>query len=461
MKLKVTASSFLLQILLITILIFHLFPSYQTYGEKEEKLQEADNRFLRGVEFFNDGEYSAALAEFQWSYNLKPHYAVLYNIAVCYVKLGKYAEALKYFKDYIEKGGSKITPEKKKQVDDEIAYVKSLTGNLNVATNIDGAAIIIDGKEVGKTPLKESIPVSAGTHLLEVALMGYMPVKEEITIATGTTIEKSYILTKDIRTAQVTITSTAPHSTVLIDGREMGKSPWSGKVSVGEHEIIIKAPGYRDEKRQVVLHPDEEREIEVDMEISGKPGKITINSNIQGADVFLEQQNIGMIPLKSHKVPAGIYHLSISKEGYKSWEGDISVREGGHTKVELKMDKLSGKFSPVYFSISTGIAIAAGVAGATLGYFALQKEKEFNDFPDHLKEQGTGDMAALQEKYNNLAEEGKKLSKAADICIAIAGVTGVTSIFLAFFTQFKKPESKATINISATSGLSINSTWRF
>jgi hypothetical protein len=435
--------------------------------QKSSKIEEADKRFTRGVELFSDEDYAAALAEFHWAYNLEPHYAVLYNIAVCYVKLGRYTDALKYYNQYLKDGGDKIPESRSKQVIDEIAYVKSLMGGLMIRTNVDHVTIMIDGNEMGKTPLDDPIMMAAGPHTVELALSGFMPVKEEVTVASGVSLEKSYTLTKDKRTSEVTIVATAPYAKVFVDDREMGKSPWTGDLQVGEHEIKVTAPGYKDALRPIVVHPEEAREIEMEMDIAGTPGTLNVDSGTQGADVWIEEQKIGTIPLKSHKMPPGMYHISISKEGYKGWEGDVSVKEGALTKLDVTMDKTSGKLHPWAFSLTMSLAVAAAAGAGTLGYLAMRKQKEFDDFPDDVAAGLEGANAyAIQQKYSDLADEGKRLALAADICIAVAAVSGVSAVFLAFFTQFRKPESKASIKIGSAGavpgqGLSIHTTWSF
>ncbi len=450
------------------LLLFNLSLSGPAMAEKKtSKIEEADKRFTRGVELFSEEDYAAALAEFHWAYNLEPHYAVLYNIAVCYVKLGRYTDALKYYDQYLEDGADKIPESKSKQVKDEIAYVKSLMGGLMIKTNVDYVSVVIDGKEMGKTPLADPIMMAAGPHTVELALSGFMPVKEEVTIASGISLEKSYTLTKDQRTSEVTITATAPYAKVFVDGREMGKSPWTGELQVGEHEIKVTAPGYSDAFRPIVVHPEEAREIEMEMEIAGTPGTLSVTSNTQGADVWIEEQSIGTIPLKSHKMPPGMYHISISKEGYKGWEGDVSVKEGALTKLDVTMDKTSGKLHPWAFSLTMSLAVAAAATAGTLGYLTLKKQEEFDDFPESVAAGHEGANAyEIQQKYTDLADEGKRLALATDICIAVAAVSGVSAIFLAFFTQFKRPESKASIKIGSAGtvpgmGLSIHTSWSF
>ena len=452
-----------------SMLVCGLLASAPANAQKKKKsvIEEADSRFSRGVELFNDEDYAAALAEFHWAYNLKPHYAVLYNMAVCYVKMGRYLDALDYFNRYFKEGGEKIHKDREKEVHDQIDYIKSLMGGIAIKTNLDHVTIIVDGKKVAKTPLSEPVLVPAGPHTVQLAIAGYMPIEEEITVASNVTVKKEYTLVKDKRTSLVTIIASAPHATVYIDGREMGKSPWTGQLSMGEHEIKITAPGYRDAARPIVVHPDEEREIDVEMDISGIPGKLTITSKTQGADVWIEEQSIGTIPLKSFKVPPAMYHISISKEGYASWEGDISVREGATTKVDVKMDKTSGKIHPWAFSLTTSLTIASGVAAIVLGWLTLEKQDEFDNYPDDVMtgKEG-GNVYLVTEKYNDLADEGRNLAIGTDVCIAATAVSGLISIFLGFYTQFKKPESKATIKIGSISngnnkGLTLGGEWNF
>jgi Tfp pilus assembly protein PilF len=56
----------------------------------ESKRDEARQRYQRGLQLFNEGNYEAARVEFERAYQLSPSYKILYNIGLCYEQLGDY-----------------------------------------------------------------------------------------------------------------------------------------------------------------------------------------------------------------------------------------------------------------------------------------------------------------------------------------------------------------------------------
>jgi len=55
--------------------------------------KEAEARYKRALELFNDGSYDAARLELKRAYELAPTYRILYNIALVNVELNDYVGA--------------------------------------------------------------------------------------------------------------------------------------------------------------------------------------------------------------------------------------------------------------------------------------------------------------------------------------------------------------------------------
>ena len=49
-----------------------------------EKEEQAKRHFYKGVEFFDEGDFDAALAEFLESNKISPYWAINYNIGIFY-----------------------------------------------------------------------------------------------------------------------------------------------------------------------------------------------------------------------------------------------------------------------------------------------------------------------------------------------------------------------------------------
>jgi tetratricopeptide (TPR) repeat protein len=150
----------------------------------DANVEEARQRFLRGAELFKEGSFDAALAEFSRAYELAPNFRLLYNLAQVQLERHDYAAALRYYRDYLAEGGAELDPERREQVEKEIAQLKSRVATLTVTSNVAGAELSIDGALVGTLPLNPVI-VSSGVRRLSLRKSGYTPVDRTLTVVGG------------------------------------------------------------------------------------------------------------------------------------------------------------------------------------------------------------------------------------------------------------------------------------
>jgi tetratricopeptide (TPR) repeat protein len=152
------------------------------HAEEDPKML-ARRHFDRGMELAGEGAYSEALVEFTRAHEISPHFAVLYNIGQAHVALGRPVEAVDALTRYLEQGGAEIPVERRKQVDAEILKQKARIAEVEVRTDVPGAIVSIDGKEIGRTPLSTPIRLAIGTHQIVAAVPGRPSVEQSVTVA--------------------------------------------------------------------------------------------------------------------------------------------------------------------------------------------------------------------------------------------------------------------------------------
>ena len=64
---------------------------------------------------------------------------------------------------------------------------------------------------------------------------------------------------------QVTILSNVEGATVIIDGRPVGVTPWTGEIAPGQHDLRLQREGFRDAKTTFALSDTRSRDVEVAM----------------------------------------------------------------------------------------------------------------------------------------------------------------------------------------------------
>lgn len=149
----------------------------------KEAVQEASERFKRGVKFYRDGEHRAALIEFQRAYELVPNYRVLYNLGQSARDLKDHAAALRFFERYLADGGTEIAAARRREVEGWIAELRPKVGLVTITTKPEGVEIAIDDVAAGTTPLAEPLRLNAGRRKISAHLTDHAPVQRYVDVA--------------------------------------------------------------------------------------------------------------------------------------------------------------------------------------------------------------------------------------------------------------------------------------
>lgn len=154
-------------------------------GAPPEAQEEGRQRFKRGVEFFKEGDFNAALAEFRRAYEVAPSYRILYNLGQTSYELQDYAGALTAFTRYLKEGGGEIEAARRAEVEAEIRKLQGRVGQVTLAVNVAGAQVTVDDVLVGVTPLDRPLLVGAGKRRISVTKAPLVPVSRVIEVVGG------------------------------------------------------------------------------------------------------------------------------------------------------------------------------------------------------------------------------------------------------------------------------------
>lgn len=131
-------------------------------------VERAREHFNQGLKLYRDGDFGAALVQFERAYASKPNYKVLYNIAQTCFQLRDYVEARNAMRRYLSEGGGDIDADRRQQATQDLADLERRIATIRLSVNVDGASVFVDGKRVGTTPLREPIAVSEGQRTISV-----------------------------------------------------------------------------------------------------------------------------------------------------------------------------------------------------------------------------------------------------------------------------------------------------
>jgi len=147
--------------------------------------EEASNHFKRGLQLFDEADYTLALVEFERAYQLAPNYRALYNIALVDMQLGRYADAARILAQYLRDGGNAIAPSRRAEVNKTLDELKFRTATIEISLNVPRAEVMLDGKPLDPVRLSGPTVIDAGEHTLRATAPGYSASDRTVTLAGG------------------------------------------------------------------------------------------------------------------------------------------------------------------------------------------------------------------------------------------------------------------------------------
>ena len=208
-----------------------------------DRKDRARERFTKGLALTKEGAWAAALAEFIASRSLHPTRVAASNAAFCYRKLQRYDESLATYegllRDYPD-----LPAKEKEEVQRAVSELRPLVGTIDVDAAEPGAAIVVDGSLRGTYPLTAPLRISAGSHIVRVHKEGFEPFETRVDLAGGNMAKVQAKLNALTESGRLKVTESAGRVLdVVVDNVVVGKTPWEGMLSLGEHTVRLRGEG--------------------------------------------------------------------------------------------------------------------------------------------------------------------------------------------------------------------------
>lgn len=182
-------------------------------------------------------------------------------------------------------------------------------------------------------------------------------------------------------------------------------------------------------------------------EMRRKPGTITVNSDPQGAGIWVDGTDTGLVTPSDVELTPGEHRLDVKLLPYQPAEQSLIVEFGTKKTVQLTLGKPppvahaaiaggsqatppepepSGRHLSPFFWVAVGVTAAGAATTTVFGIIALNKHSQFEKTPT-----------------NELADDGERAALIADISLGVAAAGAVTATVLFFTAGGKKPAEHA------------------
>jgi hypothetical protein len=209
-------------------------------------------------------------------------------------------------------------------------------------TNVAGATVFLDGQSQGPAPLV--LTTTAGRHQVQLKKDGFELFEKWVDAADNGTVSLTPVL-KEIpkpKFGQVFVDADVDDAEVYIDGnKHPDKTPTVIKQVVeGLHVIEVRKEPAVPWKQtvQVTANQDTKVKAELKATIGGGGGTIRVMSNVDGAHVWLDGTDMGVVPLDIKDVKAGEHVLEVKAQGYVTREEKVVVNNGQSAIFKLDLN---------------------------------------------------------------------------------------------------------------------------
>lgn len=290
---------------------------------------EAERRFQRGLALAHAQRWDAALDEFVASRALYPTRSATRNAAIALQKLKRHSEAYEMYALLQQQFRATSSAEQWQTTQLEMDTLKASLGELRLQVSQAGAAIVVDGRPRGTTPVSAPILLDPGTHTLELLLSGFEPHVVRFSVAAGQLADVQPILRPVTAGGSLSVAEARGGDfEVVIDSTVVGRTPWRGRLSPGVHSIQLRgAQKWGTAPRSTVIELGKETRLtlqalplDATLEVIPKPTR---------ASVFIDGVFVGTGPWRG-ALPDGAYRVEVV---------DVA-RAPFHTEVRLHAGKL-------------------------------------------------------------------------------------------------------------------------
>ena len=228
-------------------------------------------------------------------------------------------------------------------------------GVLILTSDPDKATVLVDGEELGQTPL--TLPqVKAGSRKILVRTADHFPASRIERVVAGK--EKKIHIILEAQTGRIranaTTFSEAYPATFFLDDAMIGRAPLTVEdVSAGPHTYRLEAPGHQGVSGEISLSLDEACILEEIL--TPLPGRIVLHSVPDGARIWLDGEKTSHKTHAEVTAEAGEHTVKLTLPNHLDYTTTLEVLPEGVTEAQATLQSNRGRLHLV--SVPKGATI--------------------------------------------------------------------------------------------------------
>lgn len=270
-------------------------------------------------------DYAAALTHYQNANLASASGRAQMGVAECLYQLGRIGESYDAFNEAQATYGAKLGPVEKALAARRLKELAGKTGWLSVRAAEVGAQVELDGKPFGTTPVPALVRVAAGSHDIKITKAGFAVFSARADVAAeGTSIVEAKLAPVASQGHVVVHASGTEPLRVIVDGVDVGVTPWEGDLPPGTHSIAGRSSSAQAEAQTVELQAGSRAA--VDSVSSATAAHIQIRTNDGKGSIYVDGVVRGEGAFSGDVAP-GPHTVVVSREGFQRFEKAMTLTE--------------------------------------------------------------------------------------------------------------------------------------
>jgi hypothetical protein len=332
----------------------------------------ARKHYEAGAALYEVDNFEGALTEYRAAYDLSKEPRVLRAVAVCQKDLRRYSDAVASL-DQLLAEAKNLEPEFLEKVNADRELLLPLTGLVTIEIDEPGAEISIDGRVVGRAPLTAEVRVDVGERTFVAKKPTMIDATVKLPIVGGSRVSVKLAMEPVDKKGHLKVgLSGLPKGVTAklsIDDAPMGSPPWEGDLLAGRHIVEVSAPGYVTYRVSKEIAYKGKLEVDVKLEQERHEGTLAIETGDAKTTIVLDGSALGG-GTWSGTIPSGGHQLVVTRAGYKSYRGDVTILDNQKRTVTVQLEE--EKSNTVWWILGGVAVVGAGVGG----YFLLRPKDE-------------------------------------------------------------------------------------
>jgi formylglycine-generating enzyme required for sulfatase activity len=215
--------------------------------------------------------------------------------------------------------------------DVSVALVPSFAP-VSVSSVPAGAKVLVDGRELGATPLETTL--DAGRYQLVLQHPEYRRFETPVTVKAGEPLSIGPV-ELGVPDGTLAVSSSPSGADVSVGGRYRGRTPLSVALAPGvPHEVVVSRAGYAPATRTIAVASRERATLSLGLE--PVLGEVTVRGQPADAELYVNGEPRGAAN-QTLRLPSAPQEIEVRKAGLAPFKGTVTPRPGQPQVVEFAL----------------------------------------------------------------------------------------------------------------------------